>query len=44
MEERISGVEDTLEDMDTVAKDDAKSKNCYNKTSKKLGTPWKEQT
>ena len=41
MEERISGIEDKIEEMDTLVKENVKSKKSRHKTSTKSGTLWK---
>jgi hypothetical protein len=38
MEERISGIEDKTEEMDTLVKENVKSKKSRHKTSTKSGT------
>jgi hypothetical protein len=43
IEERISGVEDTLEDIDTTVKENAKSKKLLTQTFKKSRTQRKDQ-
>ena len=43
IEERISGVEDTLEDNDTTVKENAKSKKLLTQTFKKSRTQRKDQ-
>ena len=45
MEERISSVEDIIEDIDTLIKENVKSKKVFrHKTYRKSGTPKKDQT
>lgn len=43
MEERISGNEDTIKEVDLSVKENVKFRNSYYKTSTKLGTPWEDQ-
>jgi hypothetical protein len=41
---RISGIEDMIEEVHTLVKENATSKNCLHKTSRTLGTLQKDQT
>jgi hypothetical protein len=43
MEERISGAEDSIENMDTTIKENAKCKKILTKTSRKSRTQWEEK-
>ena len=42
MEERISGVEDTIEEIDISVKENVKLKKNWHKTSIKSGILWKD--
>ena len=44
MEERLSDVEDGVEEIDLSVKENAKSNKFLTQTSRKSGTPRKEQT
>jgi len=44
MEERISGIEDTIEEIDTSAKENVKSKNSWHKASSKYRILLKDLT
>ena len=45
MEKRVSGIEDTIEEIDTLAKENAKAKKFLTQnTLRKFGTLWKDQT
>jgi hypothetical protein len=39
MEERISGIEDTIEEIDTSVKENVKPKKFLTQTSRKIGVP-----
>ena len=42
MEDRISGLEDTIEEIDTLVKGNAKSKMFMTQTAKKSGKSWEK--
>ena len=44
MEKRVSGIEDTIEEIDTLAKENAKAKNFLTQNTLRIfGTLWKDQ-